>query len=345
MSQQVWALALVGLLCVTRTSLADAPTTSPENLSTDELRAGAWDTEPLLSMSSISLQDQFPEESDRGASASELATYNGEVEEGPSHIRDNAFLVEEAFNQEPGVAQHIFNFIQTWDRTGIARTRDFAAIYTMELPLGSQANQFSFTVQSLSSFEKFNGDPPEHQGGVGDTFLNYRYQLLADDEFLWCAPRFSVIVPTGDERFGLGTGEVGYQFNLPISRYGDRFDFHFNAGYTITPGVSAQPAFPFIEHDLEGTNLGGSVFWKPKVYLHYFLEALALWNDEIDDFGSRVNITQVFLNPGARYAVCQFDEVEWVLGVSVPVGLTDDTPDIGVFAYMSIEHTFRKVSD
>jgi hypothetical protein len=44
-----------------------------------------------------------------------------------------------------------------------------------------------------------------------------------------------------------------------------------------------------------------------------------------------------------RYAVCQFDEVEWVLGVAVPVGLTRDTPDIGVFAYMSVEHAFVKL--
>ena len=52
---------------------------------------------------------------------------------------------------------------------------------------------------------------------------------------------------------------------------------------------------------------------------------------------------QLFLNPGGRYAVCQFEEVEWVLGVSTPIGLTADTPDIGVFAYMSVEHAFRKV--
>lgn len=265
----------------------------------------------------------------------------------PEHIRDNAFLVEEAFNQETGEVQHIFNWIQLWDRTAAGRTRDFAMAYTMELPLGSQAHQFSFTTQFLDGFEEPTGGAAEQQGGVGDTFLNYRYQLLSSDEFLWCAPRISLIVPTGDERFGLGNGRLGYQLNLPISRYGDRFDFHFNAGYTITPGVRAQlPAmFPLIEHDLQGYNLGGSVFWKPKVNLNFFLEALALWNDEIDEVGARTNITQMFLNPGMRYAVCQFDEVEWVLGVSTPIGLTRDTPDVGVFAYMSVEHLFRKVAE
>ena len=75
------------------------------------------------------------------------------------------------------------------------------------------------------------------------------------------------------------------------------------------------------------------------------MEALSLWNDEIDEFGARANANQVFLSPGVRYAVCQFDEVEWVLGVAAPVGLTSDSPDIGVIVYMSVEHAFRKFDD
>jgi hypothetical protein len=268
-----------------------------------------------------------------------------EAESGPEHMRDNALLVEEAYNQEPGVVQHVFNWIHFWDDTPQGRTRDFSSSYTMELPLGSQTHQFSFTTQFLDAFERLNGLPAEQQGGVGDTLLNYRYQLLADDEFLWVSPRFSLIVPTGDERFGLGTGELGYQFNLPISRYADQFDYHFNAGYTYTPDVSITLAngLPSVGRSLTGYNLGLSTFWKPQTYFHVFVEALALWNEELDNLGARDDITQVFVNPGFRYAVCQFDEVEWVLGAGLPVGLTGESPDIGFFAYMSIEHTFCKV--
>ena len=273
----------------------------------------------------------------------EAETANG----GPEHIRDNAFLVEEAFNQEPGVVQHIFNWITLWDDTPQGRTRDFATTYTMELPLFSQTHQFSFTTEFVDAFEKPSIGPAEQQGGVGDTFLNYRYQLLADDDFLWVAPRFSLIVPTGDERFGLGTGKLGYQFNLPISKYGERFDLHFNAGLTHTPDVSVPLGGGFFSprHDLRGHNLGASIFYKPQTYFHVFVEALALWDEEIDELGSRDDVTHVFVNPGARYAVCQFDEVEWVLGVAVPVGLTSETPDIGLFAYMSVEHAFLKVAN
>lgn len=96
-------------------------------------------------------------------------------EAGPEHIRDNAFLVEEAFNQEQGEVQHIFNWIILWDRFAGGHARDFANTYTMEIPLGSQKHQFSFTTQFLTAFEKNNGSPASQQGDVGDTFLNYRY--------------------------------------------------------------------------------------------------------------------------------------------------------------------------
>lgn len=269
-----------------------------------------------------------------------------EEEERPKHIRDNAFLVEEAFNQEPGDVQHIFNWINLWDTAASGRTRDFAWTYTMELPLGTQDHQFSFTTQMFDLFEKSAG-VVAREGGIGDTFLNYRYQLLADDNFLWCAPRLTLIAPTGDKRFGLGTGEVGYQFNLPVSRYGEQFDFHFNAGLTYIPDVSLPlpNGFSSPGQDLRAYNLGGSVYWKLETYLHCFVEALALWNEEIDDTGFRTGITQLFLNPGARYAVCQLDQVEWVLGMSAPIGLTPDSPDIGFFAYMSVEHNFRKIEN
>lgn len=265
-------------------------------------------------------------------------------EAGPEHIRDNAFLVEEAFNQEQGEVQHIFNWIILWNRFAGGKSREFANTYTMEIPLGSQKHQFSFTTQFLTAFEQNNGSPATQQGDVGDTFLNYRYQLLASDEFLWCAPRITLILPTADQRFGLGTGEVGYQFNLPLSRYGEQFDFHFNAGSTSIPNASVplgNGAFS-PPQDLRAFNLGASTFWKPETYLNFFVEGLILWNEEIDTLGFRQGTTQVIVNPGVRYAVCQFDDVEWVLGASVPIGLTEDSPDIGAFFYMSVEHVFRR---
>lgn len=332
MKRIAWSLIFLGSIVVAQGSQGADPTLPGFAQPPD------WAVKP------VSLA-AFQEE-DRAGKAGGNGEKNGNGEpEGPKHIRDNAFLVEEAFNQEPGVVQHIFNWINFWDRTSFGRTRDFAWVYTGEFPLGSQKHQFSFVTQFQTAFEKLDGGPATQDGDIGDTLLNYRYQLLANDDFLWCAPRFTLILPTGDERFGTGNGQVGYQFNLPISRYTDRFDFHFNAGCTVIPNVSLPLDGGVFSprHDLRAYNLGASAFWKPETYLHFFVEVLALWNEEIDDLGFRNGLNQVFVNPGVRYAVCQFDEVEWVIGIAAPIGLTEDTPDIGVFAYMSIEHDFRKL--
>lgn len=295
-----------------------------------------------LPFSAAVLQDPFsaPDEKSKSAAPEKKEKFR------PKHIRDNAFLVEEAANQEPGVVQHIMNWVEQWDRTPQGRTRDYQWLYSIELPLGSQKHQLSCNIQALDQFEQPVGGPAEHQGGMGDSFLNYRYQLLADDDFLWCAPRFTLVLPTGDERFGLGNGQLGYQFDLPISRYGDDFDYHFNAGFTYVPHVR-----PFLANgsrapgqDIRAFNLGASAFWKPQTYLHFFVEVLWLHDEEFDDAGFRNGVHQVFVNPGVRYAVCQFEEVEWVIGLSAPIGLTRDTPDIGLFVYMSVEHTFRKIA-
>lgn len=45
-------------------------------------------------------------------------------------IQDNSFLIEEAYNQEPGVVQHIL----AWRRQG----RDWSNTFTQEFPLGTQ---------------------------------------------------------------------------------------------------------------------------------------------------------------------------------------------------------------
>ncbi len=269
---------------------------------------------------------------------------NGNGDNGPEHTRDNGQFVEEASNQEAGVVQHIFNLVPQWERNNGERSRILAFLYTMELPVGSQKHQFSFTLPFLTIHERKPGEPTTQDGGVSDLFLNYRYQLLADDDFLWVAPRFTVILPTGDERFGTGSGRVGYQFGLPISKYGDHFDFHFNAGATFIPDVVGPISTGGFSqaHDLRGYNLGASAYWKLSYKLHLFVEAIAVWQNFVDDDGNRDDARIILVNPGFRYVLAQLENVEWVVGVGVPVGLSRDAPDIGVFGYMSVEHSFLR---
>jgi hypothetical protein len=262
----------------------------------------------------------------------------------PKHIADNSFLIEEAYNQEPGWVQHIFNWYPNWDHAD-GDLQEFTFQYVIELPMGSVRHQFSFTPMVFEHFiDRPDGGPGEEEGGWGDTFLNYRYQLTMDDEcsaMPAISPRFSLILPTGDEDRGLGTGEVGYQFNLPISKELDHFAFHFNAGTTYSPDALAGPGV--LEPDQNGYNLGASAIWLTTYDFNVMLEFLTLWDEELDDPGVVDNTTSVILNPGVRGALFTGDEVQWVVGASIPVGLTDDAPDYGVFVYMSIEHMFRRV--
>jgi hypothetical protein len=48
------------------------------------------------------------------------------------------------------------------------------------------------------------------------------------------------------------------------------------------------------------------------------------------------------ISPGVRKAFNFANNVQLVLGVAVPVGLTSATPDIGVFLYASFEHFFTR---
>jgi hypothetical protein len=82
----------------------------------------------------------------------------------PKAIADNSFLLEEAYNQEPGMVQHIATFFRP---PGPLRASDCS--FTQEWPLGGQRHQLSYTFSYLLR---------DRADGVGDVLLNYRYQLL-----------------------------------------------------------------------------------------------------------------------------------------------------------------------
>ena len=49
------------------------------------------------------------------------------------------------------------------------------------------------------------------------------------------------------------------------------------------------------------------------------------------------------LSPGARYAFNFPNDAQLVVGLAVPIGLTSDSPDYGLFFYCSFEHAFTRV--
>lgn len=96
-------------------------------------------------------------------------------------IEDNSFLIEEAYNQEPGVIQHI-NTLQ------INRNGEIAFTFTQEIPIASRRHQFSYTLPAA----RINARDGKRQSGIGDIALNYRFQLT-DTERVAIAPRASLL--------------------------------------------------------------------------------------------------------------------------------------------------------
>ncbi|MCA1658676.1 MAG: hypothetical protein LC627_05205, partial [Verrucomicrobiaceae bacterium] len=84
-------------------------------------------------------------------------------------IQDNSFLVEEAYNQEPGVVQHIFNALYSRNRNEDA----WDLAFTQEWPLFTQRHQVSYTIPY--SFLRADGD---WNNGPADALLHYRFQAL-----------------------------------------------------------------------------------------------------------------------------------------------------------------------
>lgn len=223
----------------------------------------------------------------------------------PLPIQDNSFLIEEAYNQEPGVIQHISTFMRNGDGS-------FVSTFTQEWPVMGQTHQLSYTLplQRL-------GDP--RQRGLGDTLVNYRYQLAGDGNArVAVAPRLSVILPTGSARRGLGQGGYGFDLNLPVSvAVTDRFVTHWNAGATKVPS-SADPVT---------WSAGASAIVAALPKVHLMLETR--WTH-----GTSSVLT---VAPGLRWAH-DVGKLQIVPGLAMPIGSDRSR---AVYAYLSFEHPLR----
>ena len=162
--------------------------------------------------------------------------------EASAPIQDNSFLVEEAYNQEDGVVQHISSFER------LTNSHDWVYTQTDEWPVRTLKHQVSITLAGTHA-----GSFAGSGAGWGDTALNYRYQLVGSGETkVAIAPRLSMLLPTGDHKFGRGSGGVGLQTNLPVSiQHSSHFVSHWNAGATWIPSaLNERPGEGILAEDL-----------------------------------------------------------------------------------------------
>jgi len=223
-------------------------------------------------------------------------------EEDAIGIRDNSFLVEEAFNQDQGVCQHIFNWVPSWDRDAGVRTRTFNFMFTQEWPVGSQLHQLSYTIP-LERISAVGPDAREAEvSGTGNVMLNYRLQVFdAENEPFAFAPRCSLILPPAD---GAEGSRVGYQLNLPFSKEFNHWVVHFNAGLTVGSDVLEiqEAPLPPLGHMLRGYNLGFSVVRVLSPKFHLMLETVGQWDEELLADGSHDHTNAIVISPGFRWA-------------------------------------------
>jgi Putative MetA-pathway of phenol degradation len=248
-------------------------------------------------------------------------------------IEDNSFLIEEAYNQEPGVVQHIFQAVYS----NGPRQRGWAFAFTQEWPVYGQDHQFSYTILGYHLINE-----GERQYGVGDTLLNYRYQALEEGPGKPAfAPRFSLILPTGNRDKGTGNGVVGYQWSLPFSKkVASRLALHANFGVTYLPHVRSPLDNGQLspKRSLVSSWVGGSAIYALLPRLHLMLEWLGVIQDNINGTGRAVRTFNPLLSPGFRTAVVNEEDLQVVVGVGMPIGLNRQVNNLAGFFYFSVEH-------
>jgi len=254
---------------------------------------------------------------------------NKAVAEKEPIIQDNSFLVEEAYNQNFGVVQHI----QTFQRQWISHDWNYA--FTQEWPVDiAPRNQLSYTI------------PVVHFGGVGsgigDVALNYRYQLIGDGDAKYAmAPRVSVFLPTGDSRKGYGAGGTGVQLEIPFSVvHNQRWTTHWDVGTTLTPSQK-NPLRDIAS--TYGVNAAQSVIYAVNNRLNLMLETVWASTESVVAKNKTARDNSILMSPGVRWAYNFKSGMQIVPGVAIPVGVGPSAGDWGVLLYFSIEHPYRRL--
>jgi hypothetical protein len=256
-----------------------------------------------------------------GAGVLAFAASGWAAEESTPQIQDNSFLIEEAYNQDPGVVQHI----QTFTRS--IRNDEWLYTFTQEWPVPGITHQLSYTL----AFQRAEGT-----SRPADAFLNYRYQLAGDgDARFACAPRVSLTLPEGSEKNGTGSGSVGIQALVPVSVVlGPKWVSHSNVGWTIVPSA----------RDAEGNkattqafNLGQSFVWLASPRFNVFLESVWIRAQSVAGSGRTSRNDTFLVNPGIRWAYNYPSGLQIVPGIAFPIGVGPSRGQKNVFLYLSFE--------
>jgi hypothetical protein len=245
------------------------------------------------------------------------------ISDGQSRISDNSFLIEEAYNQERGVVQHIFT--SQLDR----HFKQGEYSFTQEWPLGSEVHQVSYSLP-------FSLDPSFE---LHDVEIVYRYQLVSQNK-LFIAPAFSLILPLNNTHASEDE-MTGFQINIPLSlEISSRFSFHANLGNTSSWSTSKKSEIR--PEQSEAFQYGASLIYFLSDNFNFMLEALH--TSAFDEFQSGETEVEksTLINPGFRFAINFSSGLQVVPGFSVPFDIQSEKHFY--FLYLSFEHPFKKTT-
>ena len=236
-------------------------------------------------------------------------------------IEDNSFLIEEAYNQEEGVLQHIFLLESFEDRAWGAR-------FTEEIPISGMTHQASITVPYVDLGRQ------DRERGLGDVDLGYRYQLLRNEHIL-VAPAVNLLLPTGDYKKGLGLGALGVRFLIPVTiPIAPQWVAHLNAGYLFH--ADAKNAVSQ-KSDVHGTISAASLIYRTSDVFDLMLEYYSETGEDVVGPGQTQETREIWFNPGFRYAA-NFADFQMVTGLAYMNGVGPTAGQTGFSFYLSFEH-------
>lgn len=244
----------------------------------------------------------------------------------PPKVQDNSFMLEEAYNQEAGIVQHIITFQKQ------RGSHDYEAAFTQEWPVGSIRHQLSYDVPFARIGSK---------SGLGDLGVNYRYQLTGDgNTTLAIAPRFSIILPTGDWKKSQGNGAVGIDLNLPVSYVlSPDLVTHVNAGVSATPSARNSAGDRARIYDW---TLAQSLIMTTSSLIQPMVEVVYTHGQEVIGEDRTANAKSFVISPGVRSAFNFSSGLQIVPGIAIPIGVGPSSGERGLFLYLSFEHPFTR---
>ncbi len=119
-----------------------------------------------------------------------------------------------------------------------------------------------------------------------------------------------------------------------------QFTTHFNAGATITPHAQDELGNSAATY---AYNLGHSLVWTMHPRFNAFVETVFNRGESVIGPRQTQWDSQVFVNPGIRWAYNFSSGLQIVPGISAPLGVGPSSGEKGIFFYLSFEHPYRKI--